>query len=118
MGLKGGYTDPYGAAHPNAYAMIWQYQVIKDRKKGHVGVSIYHDEVARRAGKEPLVQLQILVENRAQSTAPDNSVLLATSDFDNYMADSKLIASGSTPTKQGYAYIKTLPDFQGWVNVQ
>ena len=92
MALEKGLADtPVGVPAPRAYHKITRIELDSSGRRANITVSSFYQKVASDDGKEPLIEDRVYTVSPASFRAVFGDALLT----------------------QGYAYLKTLPDFQG-----
>ena len=108
MALKTAWEDSAkGLIFPDAYHRVAGIVLAldDDDPKAEITLAIYVDEAARQAGKVPFATRAIAVPN----VKAEDSEVGEKDSFTKRMADNALKASGKSPIKAAYEYLKLHP---------
>tara|TARA_Y100000034_G_scaffold130039_1_gene187587 strand:- start:546 stop:860 length:315 start_codon:yes stop_codon:yes gene_type:complete len=102
---------------PECYVRITSIQTVVDSAYTVINASWYYTQAVRDAGNPPVRTSQYaLRDDPAELDDAGVEIVPATTNYTTYGADAAQNASGKTPMKSAYAYLKTLDEFTGAVD--
>lgn len=115
MALQGYIKTADGVEHPDAYAKIARLELDYLASEARLVVPIWHNRDTRLSDYTPVLTREYHLVNIVPDDWPMGTIYPT---FTNVFGDDLLTAPGATFRGQAYAFLKSKPEWAGWLDIQ